>query len=370
MVRFGIASSLVSALFALIGSIPGPGAGEIDRQAVSARFERLQRIKVDYDVVYRARRVTTEMSTLRKGARAVLLPSNYAKRVSFTYMDGLARWDTVLSADATSWSQRNQIVMSPQTSEAYDGVVHQELSQHGKSLVGALIPGERGDHWWPVELGLGLRLSERGVWITSALLSRMTLGTADHDKIKLSYTDSGPPGQTYDWVFDRKMAYALVAYRRKLKESVIVEVIPSMFKDVEGLILPLKVEMKYLDDSGTAATTFTATVIAYDLKVDRQPRIEFPKNTVFLDGRTQREYIVRRDKQVITDAVLAKAALASPDDSNAPVIPRVRPPRSTPTAPDRAFGNRLTSAGWAVLAGLLALVALYVLAYTRRRRGI
>lgn len=164
------------------------------------------------------------------------------------------------------------------------------------------------------------------------------------------------------------MGYAEVEYRRLYKDKVIVVVEPSSFKAVGGLLLPFHVVMKYFTAPGGSeiGTNFEVTVSSYDLNVNRTPPIGYPKGAVFVDTRTGEQFNVQRDRQVVTDAILAKAAALKSPNPDAPLVPRIRGFRA-PSPQETPLATIVDRLAIVATAGLVTLVIYYGIRRLRHR---
>jgi len=256
---------------------------DADHEAVAKRLERLNRVRVQYNLAYHQR---ADWKKVPLPKAALPFPDNYENRVTFTYYNGFARWDTVTSESTHKWAAKNHLAMEDLLSETNDGDQRQELKQEGGQWVGVIWAGRR-PRWWPLELGLGLLIEgtiDGPQWLTPSLLAKMEGRVTNSGHYILAYHDT--TGLHYEWEFDRKNAYALVGYTRSFAKELIVRVTPTEFRDVDGLMLPFKIQMDNFDHNGIVSTNYTATISKYDLRVERAPVIIFPVGTTVLDTRT------------------------------------------------------------------------------------
>lgn len=281
--------------------------GRREREAIAARLEAIQSIRVEYDIVdTRSPLGGPVKAAANSGSGLTGGQAQVRSSARFGFLYGQARWEE-------RWPrERNpgvdQIVELIHT---FTEGATQQLVVRAKPL-GSVDSRPTAPEIRAVDLGLGLRKGYRGDWMTSADILSMDISRDAQGHVVLR--EVGAHGQPYEWHFDPSLGYALIQHQRRYQEPPyppVNDVVASDFRLVDGVLLPHKIVERIIHTNGDVVRTWEATVKAYALRpLDNVPdsyQIAWPMGTKVLDARTRNLFVIHREGQTLNDEQMSRA---------------------------------------------------------------
>ena len=254
---------------------------KIVREIVLARFKRLHNLILNY-------KVTTEFhlppgfdpqnAIKRLGSQVMIIDTgNRVETKEFSVLENRTLYDQHLD----SWNRKIEhpdldiVAFTERKVDAYNP----DRTEHLHVTKGVRTPrGEiRNDRTLPrgdIDIALGLRRNHSPVLLTEELIKEMAIDQPNSDQVILRDVDA--KGITHEWIFDRKLGYALTSYRTRIPPDnwIDVEFVMEEFKNVDGIFLPFRISGM----DRTSSNGRKRLVQEYDIQV-AEYRLNDPTNT-------------------------------------------------------------------------------------------
>jgi hypothetical protein len=265
-------------------------------EVLSARLERLQNLVVKYDCeeTYTPPSSLTRMSTaMIEGHPVHIITTPQSTSEELWFRDGQVRHERRLSEASLRDAKEGNVLDTEFSVTVFARDHIERLQKHANYnfLLGRIADTELMPEM-VIDYGLGLRQTDTTNWLTSEDVKSSDIVVAQTGEVVLRRTDA--LNGLHEWTFDPQQGYALTSYKVRTPppRKVGFEVLNSKFENVEGLMLPKRVEKRhyYEEDGETKVSQTTVlTVREYQLgdpnNTDAKYRIQWPEGTHVLDAR-------------------------------------------------------------------------------------
>ena len=243
-----------------------------------------------------------------------------------------------------------------------------------------------------IGVALGLRQFDLHSLLTEEAVKKMTISRGDSGQVVLTNVDD--KNITHEWIFDPKLGYGLTFYRMRVppENYINIEFAMEDFRNVDGIVLPFKMNQRWMNSQEVTFRSDTFEVSDYRLNdpantVERY-HIDCPEGTTVFDTRSRIAFKVKggemayvgddRIYEMALDEVY-KAQVNEPSnsapspDANKPdeVVKAIEEKSVDPTVDDimpLAESEKSFSLFWKLAGGLvLAVIVVGFLAYRKRQ---
>lgn len=272
---------------------------KVVREILLARFKRLQNLIVNY-------KVTTEFSGISPQAAIVVREEGHGFRVYNTgtriankefsilgkrtfYDQYLDSWDRKIkqpNLPKIPFMERKVSVFNPDKTETL--FVYKD-GNHPQGEISDRKTLPEGD----IDIALGLRIFRQHDLLMDKLIKEMTIRQPSVDQVILIDVDA--KGITNELIFDRKLGYSLICFRRRVppENKVNVEFVMKEFKNIDGIMLPFKIRSSWRTwKNGQEKTVRIDTIEVSEYRLNDPTNtpdryhIKWPEATRIIDARS------------------------------------------------------------------------------------
>ena len=311
--------SLVLILFFSLSDTIGASDSEVIIDILSARLNKFSNLIVKYEksiedtpsiaAISEIKKILEENKTEEmKGMTGHFATGTqtYSKEISYLndmslYKQDFLKFepnielDKLLSNDTSSRSIDNSEI-SLYLNDRYERL--RTIRHSSGTLNNGAIENQHPFPQSDIEAALGIQIPGNDKRLKPEDLHNMDITFIDNGNVKLTYKKNS--GYSYEYVFSKELGYApILCISRNKTNQIRVQINMSEFKNVDGLMLPYKIERKSIsyEDNGEKHQTqaVSITVSSYSLddlnNIPDKYKIKWPDNTRVFDARSGVSFI-------------------------------------------------------------------------------
>jgi hypothetical protein len=196
----------------------------------------------------------------------------YIEQGQFSFLRQQAIYDVTYAPETVQRFQAENAAYLKHTVKTYARDRAESLVVHSKSghAAGKISDSQKLPDEYPIDVALGLRCNYEQVWLDQSRLASANLNVTDNGLVWLEMPDIDAQGAIHRLQFNPNAGYALVECQYLRNDGfVLAEIECDDFSDYGGLILPMLVKARYMQQSqGRPFTVRSIKLVAMNYSIN------------------------------------------------------------------------------------------------------